>query len=500
MMMLIRFRIAHSSLSKACLLYWLFFFTGAGLAAQFQGTATSFGREQCFILNHFPEGSGAVYHQSDAKKEKELCGVSFDDKGIGLCPKTWSTSPGTIVYDMRESKYNGNPEAFGSAFCARQRALKDTAAGVDKLASFKQSVNGQFHQSTSATYAQASGLYYHFSRYLNAIVDVPVAVMRTMDRQAHLHRVASKGPAIAQGRMIAAGWNVVNSAEKNPAGYAPTNEFYYGDPQDGLLYGVMLKNRGERYGAEFNGNISGKGYTEQYAFMQKTPAFIALASQANVLDALPIAVAQSKKDPVVGKALGATLTNEQMMFWMRELSEILILDHIFSQQDRPGNIDYTWDWYYVDEAGELKSVRTDSKVSRSGTNSIQPPDEVKQIGRRYLIQKTQLNDNDAGGRRYTNFTQKFGLLAKLRHLNPVSYRQLVRLAKDFETKGPFYKYLQDTFYISDANADLISRNAIQAAQILHSACIAGTMKFDLNPEVYLVKQQVEQVQVDCENP
>jgi hypothetical protein len=498
-MMLIRFRSAPSSLLNACVLC-LLFFTAAGSAAQFQGAANSFGREQCFILDHFPEGSGAMYHQSDTKKEKELCMISFEDKGIGLCPKTWSTSPGTIVYDMHRSRYNGDPDAFESAFCPRQRALKDTVAGVDKLASFKQSVNGQFHQSTSATYAQASALYYHFSRYLNAIVDVPVAVMRTMDRQMHLRRVASKGPAITQGRMIAAGWNVVNSAEKNPAGYVPVNEFYYGDPQDGLFYGVMLKNRGERYGAEFNGNISGKGYTEQYAFMQKTPAFIALASQANVLDALPIGVAQSKKDLVVAKALGAALSNEQMMFWMQELSEIMILDHIFSQQDRPGNIDYTWDWYYVDEAGELRSVRTDSKVGRAGMNSIQPPDEVKQSGRRYLMQKTQLNDNDAGGRHYTNFTQKFGLLAKVRHLNPVTYRQLVHLAKDFEAKGPIYKYLQDIFYMSAANADLITQNAIQAAQILENTCKAGTMKFDLAPEAYLLKQQVEQVQVDCENP
>ena len=431
-MLSLRFRPAQSLLSVASLVCWVYFIA-VGSAAEFQGTANSFGREQCFILGHFSDGSGALYRQGDTKKEKELCGVSFEDKGIGLCPKTWSTSPGTIVYDIRESKYNGNPEAFEAAFCPRQRAQKD--AGVDKRASFKQSINGQFHQSTSATYAQASALYYHFSRYLNAIVDVPVAVMRTKDRTAHLHRVASKGPALAQGRMIAAGWNVVNSAEKNPAGYVPVNEFYYGNPQDGLFYGVMLKNRGERYGAEFNGNRAGKGYPEQYASLQKTPAFIALASQANVVDAAAVGVAQSKKDPVVARSLGAAPSNEQMMFWMQEFSEILILDHIFSQQDRPGNIDYTWDWYYVDEAGELKSVRTDSKVSRSGMGSIQQPDEVKQSGRRYLIQKTQLNDNDAGGRRYANFTQKFGLLAKLRHLNPVTYRQLVRLGKDFEDKG-----------------------------------------------------------------
>src|ERR1044071_6634370 len=134
-MVSIRFRLERSSRSVACLLCFLFF-TAAGVAAQLQGAANSFGREQCFTLEHFPDGSGALYRPSDAKKEKELCGVSFEDKGIGLCPKTWSTSPGTIVYDIRESKYNGTPGAFEAAFCPRQRALKDAVAGVDKLASF----------------------------------------------------------------------------------------------------------------------------------------------------------------------------------------------------------------------------------------------------------------------------------------------------------------------------------------------------------------------------
>jgi hypothetical protein len=492
-------------ISRALCLLWqcfwcLLLLTASAFAGQFQGTAISFGAQQCFMLDHFSAESGATYRENDAKKEQELCGVSFDDKGVGLCPKTWSTSPGTIVYDIRESKYNGNPDAFESAYCPRQRALKETIAGVDKLASFKQSVNGQFHQSTSATFAQASALYYHFSRYLNAIIDVPVAVIRTMDSQQHLHRVASKGPAIAQGKMNAAGWNVVNSAEKNPLGYVPVNEFYYGDPQNSRFYGVMLKNRGERYGAEFNGNISGKGYTEQYAFLQKTPAFIALASQTKVLDAVPLGIALSKKDPVVARALGPSVSNEQMMFWMQELSEILILDHIFSQQDRPGNIDYIWVWYYVDGEDQLRSRRAQATVSRSGMSSIQAPDDVARSAKRYLIQKTQLNDNDAGGRRYANFTQKFGLLGRIHHLNVVTYRQLVHLAKDFEVKGPFYKYLRDTFYLSDANADLISQNAIQAAQILQGTCKAGTMNFDLNPERYLETQTVEAPKVDCENP
>ena len=468
------------------------------LAAQFQGTATDYGKEQCVILNRFPADSGAHYRSKDDDKEKEFCSIDFSSQNIALCPKTWSTSPGTEVYDIGKSQYQQKVSLFEAQYCPKQRALKGKIEAVGKLAAYKQSVNGQFKQSTSATFAQASPLYYHFSRYLGTVVDVPVAVIRTMDAQTHLQRVASKGGTIAQGRMNAAGWVVVSSAEKNPSGYVPVNEFYYGDPKDGMLYGAMLKGPGTRYGPEFNGNIAGKGYLQEYISMQQTPAFLALSSPKSFADAVPLAMASSKKDPVVAKALGATVANEQMMFWMQELSEIYILDYIFSQQDRPGNIDYLWEWYYVTDAGEVKSVRASSEVSRAGMASVAMPDEVKASPRHFLIQKTQINDNDAGGRRYANFTKKNGLLGQIRHMNPGTYHQLMRLSSDFQAKGPLHSYLQNIFYLSPAYVDLIVQNTVEAAGILHGTCRAGSMKFDLDAEGYLVKGTAEEKQVDCE--
>src|SRR6266446_2335345 len=292
-------------------LWWLVLSTCAQ-GGQFQGTITPYGKERCIALNRFSKESGARYLSEDEAKESKLCAIAFDDKGIGLCPKTWSTSPGTIVYDIRKSKYYRNSDAFEVEYCPKQRALKGKVEGVNKLASYKQSVNGQFGQSTSATYAQASPLYYHFARYLNTTVDVPVAVMRTMDAQAHLRRVASKGPSIAQGKMNLAGWRVVALAERDPSGYIPANEFYYGDPKDGLLYGTMLKGPGIRYGAEFNGNISGKGYSQQYVYLQRTPAFVALTSPKDFSDAMAVGVSEAKKDPIVAKALAGNVSEEQM--------------------------------------------------------------------------------------------------------------------------------------------------------------------------------------------
>ena len=494
----------HSA-AEACLNIFesallLLIMTGTVRANQFAGTATKYGQEQCIALNRFSPALGAQYRLSDANKEAKLCGVDFNNKGIGLCPKTWSTSPGTIVYDISRSKYNGRPEAFEAEYCPRQRALKSKVEGVERLASYKQSINGQFNQRTSATFSQASPLYYHFSRYLNATVDVPVAVMRTMDVQEHNHRVTAKGLTLARGGMILNGWKVVNSAEKHPSGYVPVNEFYYGDPKDELLYGTMLKGPGARYGAEFNGDIVGKGYSAQYLFMQQTPAFLALANPKDFADAAEAGLSESKKNTTVARALGANVSKEQMMVWMKEASEIYILDYIFSQQDRPGNIDYVWEWYYVDNQGQVKSIRVDSEVGRNAMGSIPVSDEAKGSSKAVLVQKTQINDNDAGGRRYANFTKKFSLLEKIHHLNPVTYRQLLHLANDFKAKGPLYNYLHETFYLSGGNTDLIAQNTIQTAQILENTCKAGTMKFDLDPEAYLLTQKANEREVDCMSP
>src|SRR5262249_50499521 len=114
--------------------------------------------------------------------------------------------------------------------------------------------------------------------------------------------------------------------------------------------------------------------------------------------------------------------------------------------------------------------------------------------------KTQINDNDAAGRAYANFTKKFGLLEKLRHMNPVTYRQLIRLARDYQAKGPLYRYLNETFDMPTTYANSIIQNSVQAAQIVQSGCKAQTMRFDLDAETYLAKERVENGHVDCYNP
>lgn len=117
-----------------------------------------------------------------------------------------------------------------------------------------------------------------------------------------------------------------------------------------------------------------------------------------------------------------------------------------------------------------------------------------------MIQKTHINDNDAGGRRYTNFTKQFALLEKLAHIKVITYRQLIHLAKDFQAKGPLYDYLHSTFDLNDYYTELIAQNTIQAATVLQSTCNAGKLRFDLDPEMFVTRGKVEETRVDCLNP
>ena len=189
-----------------------------------------------------------------------------------------------------------------------------------------------------------------------------------------------------------------------------------------------------------------------------------------------------------------------MMLWMTELSDILLLDYIFNQQDRPGNIDYTWVWYHTDAGGHLKSVRVDLEASRLAMNSVETPTEMTNSSRSFLIEKIYINDSDAGGRKYTNFTKRSGLLENLHHLNAITYRQLTWLADDFGLRGPLYRYLRDTFGLPDRYVAEIAQNVIQAGQTLKKTCTAGGLRFDLEPDTYVSTTQVQSVRVDCEAP
>ena len=438
--------------------------------------------ETCVALAKVP---GGVYSEEDQAKEKALCAIDIYDRHVAVCPKLKSTSPGTFVYELTKGPYAGDQKGFEAKVCPRGDIVVPEADGPP--AGFKVTMNAK---GTSGTFSTASLLYYHLTRYLDASIRAPVSVYRSIDRKAHEQRVTRRGLDLSAGKkslaMNHAAWQTLDAVEKNPDGYPETDELFTADRT--RIYGVLLHVHGKRYGPELNGTRkSGWGEGQNRDF-QETAPFLALRSEKPLEEAIAEGLAKAQRDPALKKAMKGGVSKEQMAYWMQDLTEITLLDYIFSQQDRVGNIDYVPYWHWVD-GDKVRVARADGDNPPAGAADAK------------LIRRTWLNDNDAGGKvKYANFTKKTGMLETIRHYNPETYRRLIALDRDLKAKGELYAYVRDTFGLTEAQLTQGIQATHEAAEILRSTCKAGKLRFDLDPDAFLATGKAVAQKVDCENP
>ncbi|MCA0873702.1 hypothetical protein LCL97_22950 [Seohaeicola saemankumensis] len=437
--------------------------------------------ERCVRIARMP---GAVYSKDDRKTEAEYCALDLYAPTVALCPKTWSTSPGMMIYDISKGPYAGDRSGFERHACAEGKSAKQLAK--DSLAKFKPTMNAK---GTSGTFSASSLMYYHFSRYFEADIGVPPAVWRSMDRGAHSDEVASRGLSISghghSSGMNHAGWRKLVDAEKNPKAYSPTSELFTADRK--ALYGALLNSPGSRYGSEVNGTrASGWGKGQNLDF-QETAPFRALRSGAPIEKAISEGIEEAIKTKQIRRDMGPDVDPRQVAYWMTDIANIVLLDFIFSQQDRIGNIDYKTRWMWV-ENGEVKSHKAENHSRDRGKA---PQTAIR-------IKRTHLNDNDAGGRvAYANFTKSTQMLEKLRHFPAKTYRKLAALDADFRVRGPLYTYVQDSFGLTNRQVAQVVKNTALAFGILSETCKRGELIFDLEPETFFLKGTVTPADVDC---
>jgi hypothetical protein len=435
--------------------------------------------ERCVRIARIP---GGRYLDADEQQESALCSIDVHVADTALCPKLFSTSPGTLIYDLAGGPWAGRAGAFEEARCRESAPLKDGTNGPP--ASLKTTMNAP---DTSGTFSVAPLIYYHFARYLNSALHVPPVVYRSIDRQAFAGRVVGPGEAGSANRsalkMNHAGWVRLSAAMRDPATYQPTDELFTGDRRQ--VYGAMLHYSGKRYGPEFNGTrASGWGDGQSRDF-QDTAPFRALRSDKPLPEAVAEGLAAARRDPVLAKAMGGDITDEQVVYWMQELTEITVLDFIFSQQDRIGNIDYRSFWHW----------EQDGEVRRALASGSEPPPEARGAK---LIRRTELNDNDAAGRvAYANYAKRTRMLEGIRHYHADTYRRVQWLAADFEAQGEVYAYARDSFGLSRRQLGQLVANAIQAAAIIRATCEAGEMRFDLDADAFFLTGRAEEEAVEC---
>lgn len=457
--------VRRSQVSTAVALFCLLL-SGDALAAEIRGTEYRFNsasgvQERCIEIEALP---GANYHGSDAKATRLYCSLDFSE--LALCPKLWSTSPGTIVYRLPGTPSAGFITEFEAAQCDSGHHVS-----AEHMTTLKLSVNGA---KTSGTYAPSSWVYFHLSRLLDTNTYVPPAVYRSMDRELHLQRVSQPGLNISKGRhglgMLSAGWEQVVAIEEGTLGGSAAGEML---EDDDLVFGVMLNSKGDRYGVEMNGTReSGWGKGQNYDF-QQTPAFLALRQPGPLMAAAAEGLHQARKDPRMAKAVSADMPLAQVVLWMNDVLEITLLDYLLSQQDRIGNLDWRWYWYWVE----------DNRLNHQHAHESTPPDDL--VAKKPLrFKRSAINDNDAGVRSsYANFARTTGMLKGLRHYNPGLYERFYRLANDLAVQGPVYQWLGSAAGLSEREVNRIAERAAEALQILVTDCESGALQLDLIPIV-----------------
>ncbi|MEM6496487.1 MAG: hypothetical protein AAF709_07165, partial [Pseudomonadota bacterium] len=108
--------------------------------------------ERCVQIAPMP---GGEYSNGDRKDETGYCSIDLYAADVALCPKTWSTSPGMMVYDITTGPYANDRARFERNACNEGKSARDLAE--DSLAKFKVTMNAK---GTSGTYSTSPLLYY----------------------------------------------------------------------------------------------------------------------------------------------------------------------------------------------------------------------------------------------------------------------------------------------------------------------------------------------------
>jgi hypothetical protein len=180
----------------------------------------------------------------------------------------------------------------------------------------------------------------------------------------------------------------------------------------------------------------------------------------------------------------------QLLFWMKESSEIVLLDFLLDQRERDDNLELEAAWVWIDG---------DRLRWRAARTAETPADLAAQ--RPLSLRRSWLRDNHALGlARGGDVTPPGDTLAQLRHLHLDTFRRLLAFDRELRSGGPLRDWLAEGFGLSDAQVAGIARRAQTAAGHLAAACRAGGLRFDLDPEGFLVEKKVEPRAMNCPDP
>jgi len=438
----------------------------------------------CVISAEIPF-DGAKYKKSDHKTEKKLCNYYMDSESDGqapidqtdvaLCPKLFSSSPAVEVFKI--------PEGTSKSRLQNRKcnwSVGDKTRGFKKRAKYKYDIAGQSISSMMG--------YYHISRALK-ITAVPVSLYRTLNKKTHIE-VAVRGDEKNDRKdsSLARYWKHIRYAFSGDI----DKRFVTSDGQ--YSFGALSENpTGEqKYYEDFwPGAAQKKGIT---AFKSK-----------NTYRRLGL------KKPV-SDFIGTDLTDQnlQQIQALKDASNMMILDSIFGQGDRFGNIHAYHMFMVPQEDGSLKKFTlkdVQDMIEESGTAAEQAEyaaakdmanDWKKQImkrnkrivrvARRFLerigmnhayAQQMYLKDNDAGLVNAVNPFKERRMIEGVYHVSESTYTQLVKLY-DAVKSGELTPFLTENLKMNSKERSRFLEGLTYVAENLMAKDRRGELYLDLN--------------------
>jgi hypothetical protein len=404
--------------------------------------------ELCVVPKH---ASNATYSDHDTKDENDLCSID-EHSNAAVCPKTNSTNPGLDLYSLPQGS---SP--------AQVEAAKCKSSGAKKIAKYK--------LSTSCSYTPSILGYYHVSRMLGGIGDVPPAVLRTFDRQ---NQIALGHIALSEtstSSLIHQTW--AGLMAQLTAGRAASRRDILLTDDFTQSYGALSVNpTGESFYAEFfNGGANNVARAINFRDRNPTVALLARSDDISTL---------------VGRTF--TVENVQKMVQVRDAADLIIIDTLMNQQDRFGNIHYRQTYYYRDNADTNPDggpkLKSDSKLTSA---------QVAQLGA-VQVKTLLLKDNDCGVSK-TNVARQAGLIDRVAHIDPDTYKRILQFDATADSPQVRDFFLQELVFTSD-DYESVRKNLKDVATKLHQGCSQGHVKLDLDLQSHFSGQPLKRQSCD----
>lgn len=416
-------------------------------------------KEFCILPVH---QEGFDYSKGDTQDENELCGYNWHKNAgdaqagtsVGACPKINSTNTGVDLFQLPSGMTRAQ---FNQTICK----LGDDArsAKAKKLAKLKSSI--------TCSYAPSILSYYHLSRALGGAGDVPSAVLRSMDLTFHKGITNQALNLSVIDSFMLSLWREWIGVERDRANDRDSEKLFTSDFN--AIYGALSDNpRGEDRYPGLNVRSSGSNIAT---------AFMNTKGWGNVVNAAPI-----------GGIVGRTLpVSAQTIIQMRDIADMVLMDHVLSQQDRFGNI-HMEEYFYFLENGEVKDVKV-SKVEKG--EKPKPANAVR-------VMRMMMKDNDCGVIK-SNVAVANSMLSKVRHMSPKTYKRFRWFAAEFINNSSFRSTFAREAAFQPSDTQKVLGLVKSAKQILETNCRAGNLLLDLNLDDHLAsKNKAEDVKKICE--